>query len=711
MSMRVTQETFYRQTIYNIMRRKDELARLNQEISSGKRINTPSDDPVGAIATHLSHRMLDEITQYKANLDHAKDWLQQGESSLRRMSDVFSMIKERAEQMATGTYTPEQRQMIAKDARNFFDQLVALANSKVAGENIFSGTRVSSPAVRPVMEANNPAELVGTHSTQGRLYGLGTYTGRLSRNVSLTVDAGYAGGKPSSSNPMTVNYSYTDDFGRTISGSVTLTGTGTGYAVDVGNGVSIYADDQDFTAGEQYTLKIGRYRGNEEDLEVNLSWSNRMRYNYTLEEFLGAEGYSGGEWASALDKIEDWIYALERDSKTRDYFEAVPGTTNHPASTQFLNVEGDWGRLNYRDLNFYVGGPLQSSSSNEDIGFYRNFTVDAAYAGGEPSTSNPMTVNYQYWTGAAWANASVSFTGTGSSNSQTINDAAGHSVDLYLVDAAFTAGQALPSPGSPIQSSASAEQLSYYRNFTVTTAGTPAGTVISYEYWNESTGSWSGPVSTPAFAGPGSANAVTLQNVPSAGTVQIYLSDVGFDLGNTWSKLPVKIGSDVTPRPGPPPLAVDFTYTYQGDSGSRLYGTEQFDDTGSDATVDITAGSDTFQVYVPEDGSLADNDTWSLTLEQYNQAQTKSQELLPELETLMSNLLTYVADAGSRLNRLDVRDKLLDDDTLRLYDRLEANEDTDMTEAMVDLSTQDVMYQATLQATTLLSGRNLSDYL
>jgi flagellar hook-associated protein 3 FlgL len=77
----------------------------------------------------------------------------------------------------------------------------------------------------------------------------------------------------------------------------------------------------------------------------------------------------------------------------------------------------------------------------------------------------------------------------------------------------------------------------------------------------------------------------------------------------------------------------------------------------------------------------------------------------------MSNLLTYVADAGSRLNRLDVRGKIFNDDVLRLYDRLEANEDVDMTEAVVSLKTQDLMYQATLEATAQISGRNLSDYL
>lgn len=711
MGLRVTQETFYRQTIYNIMRRKAEIAQLNTQISSGKRINVFSDDAVGGVAVHSSHRMLEDIKQYKATADHGRDWLQQGESSMRRISDVLTMIKERAEQMATGTYTPEQRQMIAKDAQNFLDQLIAQINTRVSGESIFAGSRVNKSAVTSELHINNPAEIVGTHAAPGRLYGLGEFTGRLSRDVTLTVDAGYAGGKPSTGNPMTVDYSYVDDYGRTITGSTTITGVGTGFAMEVGDGVSIYTDDLAFAAGEQYTLTIGRYQGNEEDLDINLSWSSRMRINYTLKDIFRDEGYDGSKWASVLDQAADWIYALGRDSKTQDYFQAVPGTGNHPTSSSALNVVGTWDELKKRGLNFYVGGPLQSTSANDDIGFYRNFMVDAAYAGGEPSAANPMQVNYEYWSGAAWVAANTTFTGTGTGASQTINNAAGHSVELHLVDGSFTAGQTLPSPGGPIQSSATPAQLAYYRNFTVTTAGVPAGTVLSYEYWNESTQTWSGPVATPAFAGPGAGNAVTLQNVPSAGTVQIYLTDVGFDLGNTWSGLPLKYGHDLTPRPGPPPLGVDFTYTYTGDNLARQYGTGRFTDTGTSGEVTIAADTDSFKVYAPQDGSLADNDTWSLTMEQYNQAQEKSQKLLPELENMMSNLLTYVADAGSRLNRLDVRGKIFDDDVLRLYDRLEANEDVDMTEAVVSLKTQDLMYQATLEATAQISGRNLSDYL
>jgi flagellar hook-associated protein 3 FlgL len=123
-SNRVTLETFYRQTMFSVLRRKEDLLRLNEQYSNGKRINRPSDDSIGVIASHLSQRTLEEVVKYDSNIDHARGWLQQAESTLRSMSDLISMAKERAEQMSTGTYTPEQRQMIATDVQNFLDQFL-----------------------------------------------------------------------------------------------------------------------------------------------------------------------------------------------------------------------------------------------------------------------------------------------------------------------------------------------------------------------------------------------------------------------------------------------------------------------------------------------------------------------------------------------------------------------------------------------------------
>jgi flagellar hook-associated protein 3 FlgL len=77
----------------------------------------------------------------------------------------------------------------------------------------------------------------------------------------------------------------------------------------------------------------------------------------------------------------------------------------------------------------------------------------------------------------------------------------------------------------------------------------------------------------------------------------------------------------------------------------------------------------------------------------------------------MANLLKYMGDAGGKLNRLEVREKLLDDDLLRSVDLLSQVEDVDVTQAVVDLKTYQNLYQATLKAAAAVSSRTLADYL
>lgn len=312
--MRVTQMTFYRQTLYDMMRQTEAQFLLNNQISSGRRINQPSDDPIDNIWVQDSHRTQNEIAQYSDNVSHARDWLQLAEGQLSSMVERVTRAKELAEQMATGTYTSDQREAAALDVEAIIGQLIALGNSEINGNYIFAGTRTQNQAVTDQMRSENPAPRVDGDLTLGKLYGQGEYTGLLSREITFTVSAGYAGGVPAAANPMQLDYQYYDDDGQLVTGTTAaITGVGTGFAVDVSDGIQIYAEDLTYAAGDQFTLTVGRLHGNQEDINVNLSTANRMTYNYLLEDLWGAEGYHDGEHSNLIDQLIDWQNALATD--------------------------------------------------------------------------------------------------------------------------------------------------------------------------------------------------------------------------------------------------------------------------------------------------------------------------------------------------------------------------------------------------------------
>ena len=142
-------------------------------------------------------------------------------------------------------------------------------------------------------------------------------------------------------------------------------------------------------------------------------------------------------WSNILDIMGDWINYMGWDEMNRESYDAIPATYNNPSSTGSLSVAGieDYTAMADLDLEFNVGGPIQSQADDADLADYRNFQVDAAYTGGTPAAGNTMTLNYEYWNGAAWVPQNVVVSGTGHDNQVTL--AGG--VDIYVAKNGYSA--------------------------------------------------------------------------------------------------------------------------------------------------------------------------------------------------------------------------------------------------------------------------------
>ncbi len=137
--MRVTQNTMYDSMISGMNRNlADYMESVNQG-STQKRINRPSDDPVGT-ARILGYRgSLQRNESYTENAKSAQEWLTQADTALGNLSTVIISIKELAEQMATGTYSMEQRKAAGVEMRQWLGSVLNLSNTEHAGKHIFAG--------------------------------------------------------------------------------------------------------------------------------------------------------------------------------------------------------------------------------------------------------------------------------------------------------------------------------------------------------------------------------------------------------------------------------------------------------------------------------------------------------------------------------------------------------------------------------------------
>jgi flagellin-like hook-associated protein FlgL len=625
---RVPQSTFFRQSSNELLRMTYKQSILIEQQSNGKKVNRPSDDPVSSIPAQFSTRVLDEVEQYQKSVDHALSWLQQSSSKMGAMNDLIGELKASAEQLSTGTYTPEQRAALASEVSDALETLVTMCNTNVSGSYIFAGSQSSSQAASNDLTPKSVADADESNVGNGLLYARGDYTGLLSRNITVTVTGSY--NSDPDTTPMPVTVSYVDDFGRTISFNTTISGSGSGNAIDVGDGVQVYASDQNYRAGDSFTVEVGRHQGNEEEVNVNLSWGNRVAYNYTMDQMFGEEGNVNNDLSNLFDLLSYWEDALLKDSTEQTYFETVGATTNDAGSTAEFNISGDYSLLASRNVRIQVGGPFQFVSTGTDDATiasaqYEFYLQDSSFSG-VPSDSNPMVLHYRYDNAGTWVDGGTI----------TITDGVGDS------------------PENPI--SLADPNVNFY---------------LAKGHYDSST-----------------LEVWTNENNPTSGE------------GFTIYSGPVD----------PDTTSVDLTYTYKDDAGIYRWATITAPGTDQAITLDITDGVDP-TLTISAGGTVDDGDFYDLSLAQYNQGQNVSQQMIPRLETAMNTLLSSIADTGGKLNRMEVRDILLDDDILRNTEMLARSEDIDIAQVITDLETMETLYKASLQSISSVTSVTLANYI
>jgi flagellar hook-associated protein 3 FlgL len=138
--MRVSNQTVFDNITNNLARVTEAMSKANTVVSSSKKINQLSDDPVGLVTVLNLRSSLANIEQLGRNITTGKSWLNMGESALTQVEDLLSENKALCVQMANGTQTATQRANAATLVDGFLRQLLSLSNTEVGGRYIFAGT-------------------------------------------------------------------------------------------------------------------------------------------------------------------------------------------------------------------------------------------------------------------------------------------------------------------------------------------------------------------------------------------------------------------------------------------------------------------------------------------------------------------------------------------------------------------------------------------
>lgn len=143
--MRVSTSWMQQQSVNTMLEQQGGMSELQTQLGTGKRINQPSDDPVGAAnALELGHLAAD-TAQYQRNIASANGRLGLEEQSLASAGNVLGRVRTLLLQAANDTQTDETRSDIAAEMVQLRQQLLGQANSKDSqGDYIFAGNRTGA---------------------------------------------------------------------------------------------------------------------------------------------------------------------------------------------------------------------------------------------------------------------------------------------------------------------------------------------------------------------------------------------------------------------------------------------------------------------------------------------------------------------------------------------------------------------------------------
>jgi flagellar hook-associated protein 3 FlgL len=134
-------------TLRHISQSYERMAKTQEQLSTGKKISRPSDDPVVAMKGMTYRTNLTEVEQYKRNLSEAYNWMENADTALDKANSVLQRIRELTVQASNDTLEDSQKQMIEKEITQLKEHLASVANTQVAGKYLFNGNDTTTKPV------------------------------------------------------------------------------------------------------------------------------------------------------------------------------------------------------------------------------------------------------------------------------------------------------------------------------------------------------------------------------------------------------------------------------------------------------------------------------------------------------------------------------------------------------------------------------------
>ncbi len=178
---RITNQQLLLSSQRSIQSSRAQLAQLQEQVSTGKAVSRPSDDPSATASIMRVRSEQRAVQQYSTNITDGLAWLATVDSALTGSEDLLREARDLTVRGAnTGTMTPAAREAIATQLEGIRADLLQQANSTYLGRSVFAGTSDAGVA----FDTSNPADPYAHTGAAGA-----QVSRRISETETVVVDA------------------------------------------------------------------------------------------------------------------------------------------------------------------------------------------------------------------------------------------------------------------------------------------------------------------------------------------------------------------------------------------------------------------------------------------------------------------------------------------------------------------------------------------
>lgn len=166
---RVTNSMTSRSVLSDIESVYAQLTATQNELSSGKQLTKPSDNPYGASRALTDRADIAANKQYQSNASEMGAWLSTSDTALSSVNDALGRVRDLVLQGANGTLSQTELDSISTELGQLADSIKSDANTQYAGSYVFSGSQTGTPpfAVGAVDTYNGDSSAISRQLGQG----------------------------------------------------------------------------------------------------------------------------------------------------------------------------------------------------------------------------------------------------------------------------------------------------------------------------------------------------------------------------------------------------------------------------------------------------------------------------------------------------------------------------------------------------------------